>query len=208
MPASINARAHGNRLAMNHNTPVTTARGQDAVAARAALTTFAVLCALATPMLRAPVFAGAADPAGPNPVTLGEKIFGDASLSASGAMSCATCHDPKFAHAQSNDLSVQFGGAESRRAWFSRRPVAAVPQPHARFQLRRPTARRRVASTATAAPRSAGAGAAPAVRSARDGQRHTCRPGRASGRAPLTPTSSARCSATTSSTTNRARCSP
>ena len=47
---------------------------------------------------------------GPNPVTLGEKIFADASLSASGAMSCATCHDPKFAHAQSNDRSVQLGG--------------------------------------------------------------------------------------------------
>lgn len=30
---------------------------------------------------------------------LGEKIFADASLSVSGRMSCATCHDPKFGHA-------------------------------------------------------------------------------------------------------------
>jgi len=42
---------------------------------------------------------------------LGSKIFSDASLSASGKMSCATCHDPKLAHAQNNALSVQSGGA-------------------------------------------------------------------------------------------------
>jgi cytochrome c peroxidase len=42
---------------------------------------------------------------------LGEKIFKDQSLSASGKQSCATCHDPANAHAQTNDLAVQFGGA-------------------------------------------------------------------------------------------------
>lgn len=42
---------------------------------------------------------------------LGKKIFKDVSLSASGKMSCATCHDPANAHAQSNHLSVQLGGA-------------------------------------------------------------------------------------------------
>jgi len=42
---------------------------------------------------------------------LGEKIFKDPSLSASGKMSCATCHDPSAAHAQTNSLSVQLGGA-------------------------------------------------------------------------------------------------
>ena len=41
---------------------------------------------------------------------LGDKIFADVSLSASGKQSCATCHDPAFAHAQNNDLPVQFGG--------------------------------------------------------------------------------------------------
>lgn len=43
---------------------------------------------------------------------LGEKIFKDVSLSASGKMSCATCHDPANAHAQSNNLAVQMGGAK------------------------------------------------------------------------------------------------
>lgn len=42
---------------------------------------------------------------------LGERIFHDESLSASGKQSCASCHDPDHAHAQSNDLSVQLGGA-------------------------------------------------------------------------------------------------
>lgn len=41
---------------------------------------------------------------------LGAKIFSDASLSASDKMSCATCHDPKLAHAQNNALAVQSGG--------------------------------------------------------------------------------------------------
>ena len=61
-------------------------------------------------LVRTSVVAAPSAPDGPNPVTLGEKIFSDPSLSASGAMSCATCHDPKFAHAQNNDLSVQLGG--------------------------------------------------------------------------------------------------
>lgn len=41
---------------------------------------------------------------------LGEKIFKDPSLSASGKMSCASCHDPSAAHAQTNNLAVQLGG--------------------------------------------------------------------------------------------------
>jgi cytochrome c peroxidase len=43
---------------------------------------------------------------------LGEKIFSDATLSASGQMSCATCHAPATAHAGNNpDLVVPAGGA-------------------------------------------------------------------------------------------------
>jgi cytochrome c peroxidase len=42
---------------------------------------------------------------------LGEKIFSDASLSASGQMSCATCHAPATAHATNNpDVVVPAGG--------------------------------------------------------------------------------------------------
>ena len=43
---------------------------------------------------------------------LGEKIFADASLSASGRLSCASCHDPAHAHAQANSLATQLGGAD------------------------------------------------------------------------------------------------
>jgi cytochrome c peroxidase len=42
---------------------------------------------------------------------LGELIFKDASLSASGRQSCATCHDPANAHGPANNLSAQMGGA-------------------------------------------------------------------------------------------------
>jgi cytochrome c peroxidase len=42
---------------------------------------------------------------------LGKKIFFDASLSASGRMSCATCHSPAYAYGPPNGLAVQLGGA-------------------------------------------------------------------------------------------------
>lgn len=45
------------------------------------------------------------------PQDVGRRIFFDTSLSASGQMACSTCHDPAHAHAQSNALAVQSGGA-------------------------------------------------------------------------------------------------
>lgn len=41
---------------------------------------------------------------------LGEQIFLDATLSASGRQSCATCHVAAAAHGTDNDLPAQFGG--------------------------------------------------------------------------------------------------
>lgn len=41
---------------------------------------------------------------------LGEKIFNDASLSASGLQSCASCHNADHGHAPANALAVQLGG--------------------------------------------------------------------------------------------------
>lgn len=58
-----------------------------------------------------------------NPVTplspiaqVGQKMFFDATLSGSGRMACATCHDPKNAYGPPNDLSVQLGGPDLKRA--------------------------------------------------------------------------------------------
>ncbi len=42
---------------------------------------------------------------------LGEKIFMDVSLSASGRQACASCHSPSNAHAPADTLAVQLGGA-------------------------------------------------------------------------------------------------
>ena len=46
---------------------------------------------------------------------LGEKIFNDTSLSASGAQSCATCHAADRGHGAPNSLSAQPGGAALER---------------------------------------------------------------------------------------------
>lgn len=53
---------------------------------------------------------------------LGQLIFHDVSLSASGKQSCASCHSPDHAHAQPNALSVQFGGIN-----FDQPGTRAVP---------------------------------------------------------------------------------
>ncbi|MEP7102597.1 MAG: cytochrome c peroxidase [Burkholderiales bacterium] len=47
---------------------------------------------------------------------VGERMFVDASLSGSGKMSCASCHDPNAAHGPPNDLAVQLGGADLKAA--------------------------------------------------------------------------------------------
>lgn len=41
---------------------------------------------------------------------VGEKLFADPTLSASGRQSCASCHDPQAAQGPSNALAVQLGG--------------------------------------------------------------------------------------------------
>jgi cytochrome c peroxidase len=64
--------------------------------------------------------------------TLGSKLFFDKSLSASGQMACATCHDPNHGFGPSNALSVQLGGKDMRqpglRAVPSLKYLQAVPQ--------------------------------------------------------------------------------
>jgi cytochrome c peroxidase len=63
-------------------------------------------CAVLVPLASVAAPVAAANPA----AALGRKIFFDPSLSASGQMSCASCHDPAHAHAAPNDLAVQLGG--------------------------------------------------------------------------------------------------
>jgi len=63
---------------------------------------------------------------------LGEEMFSDPRLSASGKLACATCHDPAHAFAPSNALAVQFGGRDMAdpgiRAVPSLKYLQAVPQ--------------------------------------------------------------------------------
>ncbi|HEX3865355.1 MAG TPA: cytochrome c peroxidase [Gemmatimonadaceae bacterium] len=53
---------------------------------------------------------------------IGKKIFFDSTLSASGRLSCARCHDPDHAYGPANDLSVQRGGPA-----LDRQGVRAAP---------------------------------------------------------------------------------
>jgi cytochrome c peroxidase len=53
---------------------------------------------------------------------LGQKIFFDASLSSSGALSCASCHSPDHAYGPPNDGPVMLGGSG-----LSRQGARAVP---------------------------------------------------------------------------------
>ena len=53
---------------------------------------------------------------------IGRKIFFDTSLSASGRISCATCHDPAHAYGPPNSLAVQLGGPA-----LDQQGVRAVP---------------------------------------------------------------------------------
>ena len=46
---------------------------------------------------------------------IGRALFFDASLSASGRVACASCHDPRLAFGPPNDLPVQRGGGNGRR---------------------------------------------------------------------------------------------
>jgi cytochrome c peroxidase len=47
---------------------------------------------------------------------LGRLLFSDRTLSASGTMSCARCHDPAHAYGPPNDQSVQLGGPDLSRS--------------------------------------------------------------------------------------------
>src|SRR5690242_5310535 len=68
--------------------------------------------AFAAPPTTAPTAAG-----------LGARIFADPSLSASGAMSCASCHTPSYAHAAPPDTAVvPPGGAEGKTPGFRAAP--------------------------------------------------------------------------------------
>jgi cytochrome c peroxidase len=81
----------------------------------AALCAVLITAALILTGLRAAARLGSGAPAPPVDdraiAALGKRIFFDPSLSASGRISCATCHSPAFAYGPPNGRAVQLGGA-------------------------------------------------------------------------------------------------
>src|SRR5262249_1446843 len=63
----------------------------------------------------------------------GRLVFHDRSLSASGNLACATCHDPTHAYAPANDLAVQMGGPDGSRAGSRATPSLRYLQRVPRF---------------------------------------------------------------------------
>ena len=78
--------------------------------------------AAASALLLAACGGGTSEPGLSSYAVLGEKIFNDKNLSASGAQACSTCHNPNGAHAQINDLAVQLGGANLDQHGFRAPP--------------------------------------------------------------------------------------
>jgi cytochrome c peroxidase len=70
-----------------------------------------VLCVAAAQAVAAPAVAPLSAAA-----EIGKQMFFDKTLSGSGKLACASCHDPVHAHAPANGLSVQLGGARMTTA--------------------------------------------------------------------------------------------
>ncbi|HEY3597164.1 MAG TPA: cytochrome c peroxidase [Paraburkholderia sp.] len=66
---------------------------------------------------------------------LGQQIFNDASLSASGTQSCASCHSAAHAYGPPNDLSVQLGGPHMTDAGYRPPPSLAYLYRQAPFTI-------------------------------------------------------------------------
>lgn len=64
---------------------------------------------------------------------LGEKIFFDQSLSASGLQSCGSCHDPASAHADSEGLAIPLGGPAMDISGFRNTPTLRYLSFNTRF---------------------------------------------------------------------------
>ena len=60
---------------------------------------------------------------------LGEEIFADVSLSASGRQACASCHHPDNAHSSANHRATQLGGAPRKVVPAERRRHHHAPLP-------------------------------------------------------------------------------
>jgi len=71
---------------------------------------------------------------------LGQKMFFDPSLSGSGKMSCASCHDPGHFYAPANSLAVQLGGSGLRLQGVRAVPSLTYLERTPRFMVRLDTA--------------------------------------------------------------------
>ncbi len=98
-----------------------TAGARRAILAASALTTLAAFCYSAVAGINGQSGAGRTAYAA-QLAALGREIFFDTGVSASGRMSCATCHSPSHAYGPASELAVELGGPE-----LNRQGLRAVP---------------------------------------------------------------------------------
>ena len=60
--------------------------------------------------------------------SMGRALFSDPALSASGVLSCASCHDPAHAYSPANDKPVQMGGPDLHRPGLRAAPSLTYQQ--------------------------------------------------------------------------------
>lgn len=95
----------------------------------------------ASPVARAAAFRLDTPPAPLSTIaSLGQKMFFDPSLSASGKMSCASCHNPAHAYAPANSLAAQLGGPDMRQQGDRAVPSLTYLERTPRFMIRPDTA--------------------------------------------------------------------
>jgi cytochrome c peroxidase len=95
----------------------------------------------ASPVVRAAAFRLDTRPAPLSAIaSLGQKMFFDPSLSASGKMSCASCHNPAHAYASANSLAAQLGGHDMRQQGDRAVPSLTYLERTPRFMIRPDTA--------------------------------------------------------------------
>ncbi|QGZ61798.1 cytochrome-c peroxidase [Paraburkholderia acidisoli] len=82
--------------------------------AAAVVMTAAAVCAVTPARAAPPASVSTTPPVLSDIASLGKLIFNDPALSASGRMSCASCHSPAHAYGPPNGLAAQMGGPDLR----------------------------------------------------------------------------------------------
>lgn len=118
-PAGAAAGTPRSAAGLAHVGAAASSAGTSATAATTAATATVAAASASAPTATDAPRAAYAPPAGRRPTVpelteLGRAMFSDTGLSASGKLSCASCHSPDHAYGPGNNLAAQLGGADGK----------------------------------------------------------------------------------------------